>query len=58
MIISLYTELQDLKVLLNEADDKHFPESELLQSLNSAVTEAEKCALVAHQLVSKKVRTR
>ena len=53
-----FPELQDLKVLLSEAEEKHFPESERLLSLASAVTEAEKCANVAHQLVSKKVRTR
>ncbi|XP_052282476.1 lysine-specific demethylase 5A-like isoform X2 [Dreissena polymorpha] len=51
-------DLLELKNLLIDAEEKHFPDSELLQSLNSAVTEAMKCANVASQLVSKKVRTR
>ncbi|XP_012946958.1 lysine-specific demethylase 5A isoform X2 [Aplysia californica] len=51
-------ELGELKELIAEAEDKKFPESDLLQTLVSAVTEAEKCSSVAAQLVSKKVRTR
>ena len=52
------TDLLDLKELINEAEEKKFPDSPLLQTLTSAVSEAEKCANVANQLVSKKVRTR
>lgn len=51
-------ELVDLKELITEATDKKFPDSPLLQALIDAVGEAEKCANVANQLVSKKVRTR
>ncbi|KAL5014006.1 hypothetical protein ScPMuIL_008276 [Solemya velum] len=51
-------DIQDFKNLITEAEDKHFPETELLQTLITAVGEAEKCANVANQLVSKKVRTR
>ncbi|KAK3610530.1 hypothetical protein CHS0354_008964 [Potamilus streckersoni] len=51
-------ELHDLKNLVTEAEEKHFPDSELLTRLVSAVNEAEKCVNVANQLVSKKVRTR
>lgn len=52
------TELNELKNLITEAEEKKFPESDLLQTLINAVTEAEKCSNVANQLVSKKVRTR
>ncbi|XP_059161364.1 lysine-specific demethylase 5A-like isoform X2 [Physella acuta] len=51
-------ELNELKNLITEAEEKKFPESDLLQTLINAVTEAEKCSNVANQLVSKKVRTR
>lgn len=51
-------DLWELKDLLQEADEKKFPESELKSTLANAITEAEKCANVANQLVSKKVRTR
>lgn len=51
-------DLNQLKDLITEAEEKKFPESDLLQTLINAVTEAEKCSSVANQLVSKKVRTR
>ncbi|XP_046372172.2 lysine-specific demethylase 5A-like isoform X4 [Haliotis rufescens] len=51
-------DLQELKDLVTEAEEKKFPDNELFQQLTSAVNEAEKCANVANQLVSKKVRTR
>ncbi|ENN74310.1 lysine-specific demethylase lid isoform X3 [Dendroctonus ponderosae] len=50
--------LTDLKALLNEADGKKFPKCELLQTLTSAVIDAEKCASVIHQLDLNKMRTR
>ncbi|XP_050314054.1 lysine-specific demethylase lid [Anthonomus grandis grandis] len=50
--------LNDLKALLNEADGKKFPKCELLQTLTSAVIDAEKCASVIHQLDLNKMRTR
>lgn len=52
------SELSDLRELVEEAESQRFPESELLQTLIQAVTEAEKCATVAAHLATKKVRTR
>ncbi|XP_013066570.2 lysine-specific demethylase 5A-like isoform X1 [Biomphalaria glabrata] len=51
-------ELNELKELITEAEEKKFPDSDLLQTLINAVSEAEKCSNVANQLVSKKIRTR
>ncbi|KAK3776769.1 hypothetical protein RRG08_058519 [Elysia crispata] len=51
-------DINELKDLITESEEKKFPESDLLQTLINAVTEAEKCSNVANQLVSKKVRTR
>ncbi|ESO91413.1 hypothetical protein LOTGIDRAFT_205701 [Lottia gigantea] len=51
-------ELTELRELITEFEEKRFPENELYQTLVMSVTEAEKCADVANQLVSKKVRTR
>lgn len=57
-IPSLSADLEELKELITEAEEKRFPDDDLLQTLISAVSEAEKCANVANQLVTKKVRTR
>lgn len=51
-------ELTEFKELITEAEEKRYPDTVLLQTLLSAVVEAEKCASVAHQLVTKKIRTR
>ncbi|XP_022082641.1 lysine-specific demethylase 5A-like [Acanthaster planci] len=51
-------DVSQLKQMIIEADEKRFPDNELLQQLVSAVTEAERCATIATQLVSKKHRTR
>ncbi|XP_020280192.1 lysine-specific demethylase 5A isoform X2 [Pseudomyrmex gracilis] len=51
-------ELSELKELLNEAENKKFPDSELLTALTTAVQDAEKCASVAQQLLNNKQRTR
>ncbi|XP_011267451.1 lysine-specific demethylase lid isoform X2 [Camponotus floridanus] len=51
-------ELSELRELLNEAENKKFPESELLTALTTAVQDAEKCASVAQQLLNNKQRTR
>lgn len=51
-------DLNELKALLNEADGKKFPKSELLQTLKNAVEDAEKCASVIQQLDLNKMRTR
>lgn len=50
--------LEDLQILAQEAEDKKFPTSVLLERLNSAVVEAEKCVTVIQQLDINKVRTR
>lgn len=50
--------LTNLKALLAEADGKKFPKCDLLQTLVSAVEDAEKCASVIHQLDLNKMRTR
>lgn len=50
--------LEDLQLLAQEAEDKKFPSSVLLERLNSAVLEAEKCVTVIQQLDINKVRTR
>lgn len=51
-------ELLELRELLDEAESKKFPESELLTALTTAVQDAEKCASVARQLLCNKQRTR
>ncbi|KAK2189153.1 hypothetical protein NP493_114g03035 [Ridgeia piscesae] len=51
-------DLLDLKELVTEAEEKKFPDTPLMQTLVAAISEAEKCASVANQLVCKKVRTR
>lgn len=51
-------DLDGLKELHLEAEEKKFPDSELLQGLNLAIQEAEKCASVAQQLDSSRMRTR
>ncbi len=51
-------EFDDMKELLEEAQTRKYPESELLEALHLTVDEAEKCQTVANQLGNKKVRTR
>lgn len=51
-------DLSEMRDLMKEAEEKHFPESDLYKLLTDAVLEAEKCSSVAQQLVGKKVRTR
>lgn len=50
--------LSELQDLANEAETKKFPSSILLDRLNSAVLEAEKCVTVIQQLDINKIRTR
>ncbi len=49
-------DLEDLKEMLEEATERRYPESELLEALQLTVEEAEKCQTVANQLGNKKVR--
>ncbi len=51
-------EFDDLKEMHKEAADRKYPETDLLTLLHMTVEEADKCQTVAHQLGSKKVRTR
>ncbi len=57
-VSSAYLEMTQLKEMIVEADEKRFPDNELLQQLVASVTEAERCATVASQLASKKHSTR
>lgn len=50
--------LLEIQQLAQEAQEKRFPSSVLLERLNSAVLEAEKCVTVIHQLDINKSRTR
>lgn len=50
--------LEELQQLVQEAEEKKFPGSMLLERLNSAVLEAEKCVTVIQQLDINKMRTR
>lgn len=51
-------DLAGFRGLLQEAEDKKFPDSELLQALRISVQEATKCANVASQLGGRKTRNR
>ena len=48
-------EFSELKELLEEANERKYPKSDLLEALTLTVEEAEKCQTVANQLGSKKV---
>uniref|UniRef100_A0A4W3GP16 [histone H3]-trimethyl-L-lysine(4) demethylase n=2 Tax=Callorhinchus milii TaxID=7868 RepID=A0A4W3GP16_CALMI len=51
-------DLCELKARLEEAEEKKYPENDLLRQLRSAVKEAETCASIAQLLVSRKQRNR
>lgn len=50
--------MAELKDLVVTAEQSQFPDCDLLQLLKSTLAEAERCASVALQLVSRKHRTR
>lgn len=50
--------LEELKKLAHEAEFKKYPNTLLIERLNSAVLEAEKCVTVIQQLEINKMRTR
>lgn len=52
------TDVLELKDLVSTAEQSQFPDCDLFQQLKAAVAEAERCASVALQLVSRKHRTR
>ncbi|XP_077979102.1 lysine-specific demethylase 5A-like [Glandiceps talaboti] len=49
-------DVTDFKLMIQEAEENKFPDNDMSQNLVSAVGEAERCASVAVQLVSKKVK--
>lgn len=51
-------DVSELKYLVTTAEQSQFPDCDLFQQLKAAVAEAERCASVALQLVSRKHRTR
>ena len=51
-------DVDDIKELLEEAQSRKYPETELFEALTLTVEEADKCQTVAQQLGNKKVRTR
>ena len=51
-------EFDEIKELLEEAQTRKYPETELFEALTLTVEEADKCQTVAQQLGNKKVRTR
>ncbi|GFS49370.1 hypothetical protein NPIL_411092 [Nephila pilipes] len=51
-------DISELKELMTEAEEKKFPNVELLQKLVETVDEGEKCTVLAQQLLSRRVRTR
>ena len=48
-------DFSELKDLLEEANERKYPPTDMLEALNLTVEEAEKCQTVANQLGSKKV---
>lgn len=56
--INKTVELSEVKGLLAEASTKKFPRGELINTLSTAIDDAEKCASVIKQLDLNKVRTR
>ena len=58
LALILFVDVSELKDLVNTAEQSQFPDCDLFQQLKAAVAEAERCASVALQLVSRKHRTR
>jgi [histone H3]-trimethyl-L-lysine4 demethylase len=48
-------EFSELKELMEEANERKYPLTDMLEALTLTVEEAEKCQTVANQLGSKKV---
>lgn len=53
-----FTDLIELKVLLEDAEDRKYPEKGLFRRLREMVKEAETCSSVAQLLLSRKQRHR
>lgn len=60
VIVSTYVsiDLIELKVLLEDAEDRKYPEKTLFRRLREMVKEAETCSSVAQLLLSRKQRHR
>ena len=54
----VFTDLIELRVMLEDAEDRKYPENDLFRKLKDAVKEAETCASVAQLLLSKKQKHR
>lgn len=54
----IFTDLIELRVMLEDAEDRKYPENDLFRKLRDAVKEAETCASVAQLLLSKKQKHR
>lgn len=59
VIVSMhFIDLIELKVLLEDAEDRKYPEKTLFRRLREMVKEAETCSSVAQLLLSRKQRHR
>lgn len=54
----IVTDLLELRVMLEDAEDRKYPENDLFRKLRDAVKEAETCASVAQLLLSRKQKHR
>lgn len=52
----LFSDLIELKVLLEDAEDRKYPENNLFRKLREMVKEAETCSSVAQLLLNHKQR--
>ena len=58
IIVFIFTDLIELRVMLEDAEDRKYPENDLFRKLRDAVKEAETCGSVAQLLLSKKQKHR
>lgn len=58
MVVLCFSDLIELKVLLEDAEDRKYPEKALFRRLREMVKEAETCSSVAQLLLSRKQRHR
>lgn len=57
-VVSVCPGLEELRSLVEEAEVKAFPQKDLLQQLRAVTQDAEKCAVMAQQLLNGKRQTR
>lgn len=55
-LLSFFSDLIELKVLLEDAEDRKYPENNLFRKLRELVKEAETCSSVAQLLLNHKQR--